>query len=118
MSLVKAWLDYAGLAILALAICMVVDMVTKVRVEYAYINPNDYPPFEPTFFSGFTLRHPVLAATGLLVQYNLHSHIRDLAAPTVVLVFCLLPLWGGLLFRDIFRDIRANRAKGQENPSG
>ncbi len=103
MSLVKEWLEICGWTILSLVVCMVFDMGAKFRIENAYINPR--APLKPTLFSGFTARHAALAAIGLVMPYILRNHIREIS-PAVVLVGCLMLVYGSLLCRDVFRNIR------------
>lgn len=99
----REWLEISGWTILALVICMVFDMGAKFRIENAYINPR--APLKPAFFSGFTARHVPLAGIGLTMPYILRNHIREIS-PSVVLVGCLLLVYGVLLCRDVFRNIR------------
>ncbi len=103
MPLLEEWLEICGWTILSLTICMVFDMGAKFRIENAYINPQ--APLEPTFFSGFTGRHLALAGIGLLTPYILRHHIREIS-PSVVLTGGLLLIYGALLCRDVFRNIR------------
>ena len=103
MLFVKQWLEIVGWTAVSLAICMVVDMGAKFRIENAYINPR--APLNPTLFSGFTGRHVPLAGIGLIMPYVVRNHVREVS-PSVVLAGCLLLTYGILLGRDVFRNIR------------
>jgi hypothetical protein len=104
---------YVGLAYL---VCLALDAIFKFRIENSYIGSRGGVTTDPSFWSGFSVRHVVLIPLAALLQSIVRSP-AEIGPMVLGSTAALTAVYLVLLLRDIYRRARAGSGQGTKGTS-